>query len=152
MRLWHYKILPYIPNSQIKGQWRELNVIFKAGKERINHILINYVKDCSKADLKMYTYMVLHEMMIRKLNFVSLNPLREFFKMTDYSQEEILEEAFVIEHIYDYLKTPIFVGYHTDRYLLQCFYNLQEKYDRGQKDFSKEQYEQLEQFVKGAIS
>ena len=38
---------------------------------------------------------------------------------------------------------------HNDRYLLQCFYNLQEKYDRGQKDYSQEEYQKLERFMKG---
>ena len=30
-------------------------------------------------------------------------------------------------------------------------YNLQEKYDRGQKDFSEEQYKKLEEFVKETL-
>ena len=42
-----------------------------------------------------------------------------------------------------------FPYHHTDRYLLQCFCNLQEKYDRGQKDFTEEQYLKLENFMKG---
>lgn len=44
-----------------------------------------------------------------------------------------------------------FPKHHTDRYLLQCFYNLQEKYDRGQKDFDKDIYDRLEEFVKNEI-
>ena len=36
----------------------------------------------------------------------------------------------------DRVKEP-FKRHHTDRYLKQCLYNLQEKYDRGQKDFIK---------------
>ena len=41
-----------------------------------------------------------------------------------------------------------FKYHHNDRYLLQCFYNLQEKYDRGQKDFDKETYLKLENFIR----
>ena len=61
MRLWHYKIIPYLPNSQLIAQWRELNCIFNAGKERINHILINYVYEYDKRHLFAYTQMVLAE-------------------------------------------------------------------------------------------
>ena len=44
-------------------------------------------------------------------------------------------------------REQIFVKHHTDRYLMQCFYNLQEKYDRGQKDFDRETYEKLLKFI-----
>ena len=40
---------------------------------------------------------------------------------------------------------------HDDRYLRQCFYNLQEKYDRGQKGFTKETYIALAEFVKSKL-
>ena len=29
MRLWHYKLLKFLPKSQFLAQWRELNSIFK---------------------------------------------------------------------------------------------------------------------------
>ena len=29
MRLWYYKILEFLPNSQLIAQWCELNSIFK---------------------------------------------------------------------------------------------------------------------------
>lgn len=37
----------------------------------------------------------------------------------------------------------LFRNHHNFNYLQQCFYNLEEKYERGQADFSKEQYEAL---------
>lgn len=40
---------------------------------------------------------------------------------------------------------------HDRRYLLQCFYNLQEKYDRGQKDFTSENYKKIGGFYKKGI-
>ena len=42
MRLWHYKLLPYLPKSQLIAQWRELNSIYK---KQDRHILINYIYD-----------------------------------------------------------------------------------------------------------
>ena len=41
-----------------------------------------------------------------------------------------------------------FPNHHTKRYLKQCFYNLQEKYDRGQKDFTLEVYMEIERVAK----
>ena len=40
-----------------------------------------------------------------------------------------------------------FAEHHNEGYLLQCFYNLQEKYERGQRDFSESEYLILEHFV-----
>ena len=63
-------------------------------------------------------------------------------------------DAFFISENYTKLKdvnvrgiVRCYRNHHNDRYLLQCFYNLQEKYDRGQQDFSKECYEKLQDFV-----
>ena len=49
MRLWHYKLIPFLPNSQLIAQWRELNSIFK---KQDKHILINYVYEYPKEDFE----------------------------------------------------------------------------------------------------
>ena len=41
----------------------------------------------------------------------------------------------------------VFKNHHTNKYLIQCFFNLQEKYERGQKDFNREKYLELRKFV-----
>lgn len=127
MRLWHYKLISYLPNKQLLAQWRELNSIFK---KQDKHILINYIYEYQKDDLLSYTNLVINEMEKRgfKLN---LNNLTNYFSKTDTY----------------YLVFDPFKNHHTARYLLQCFYNLQEKYDRGQKDFTKEIYERLDNFL-----
>ena len=129
MRLWHYELIPFLPKSQLIAQWRELNSIFK---KQDKHILINYVYDYPKENLMWYSLLVGNEILDRGYKIKSFDNYNTFFKN--------------ITPIY--LKNP-FPNHHNDRYLLQCFYNLQEKYDRGQKDFSKELYEKLEQFVRG---
>ena len=151
MRLWHYKLIPFLPDSQLVAQWRELNSIFK---KQDKHILINYVYEYPKEDLLAYTYKVIHEMVSRNMSIKSLKNSNKYFG--NNGCEEYINR-------YKYLKqdfeNPIirvdyrepFSKHHTDRYLLQCFYNLQEKYDRGQKDFSKEQYKRLEEFVKNEV-
>lgn len=138
MRLWHYALLPYLPNSQIVAQWRELNSIFK---KQDKHILINYVYDYPKKDLQVYSDKVIEEMGRRGIQIRSLTKYLLYFDFPNY-QEMYTHFACGIdtEHI------P-FRNHHTERYLVQCFYNLQEKYDRGQKDFSKNQYTSLERYV-----
>ena len=140
MRLWHYKLIPYLPNSQLIAQWRELNSIFK---NQPKHILINYVYEYSKKNLSYYTALITVEMFKRN---IKMSP-KAVKQTDDYFGDEFIK-------LDDYVrledKNP-FSQHHTDRYLKQCFYNLQEKYDRGQKDFSKEQYKKLEEFIYGQI-
>ena len=130
MRLWHYELIFYLPNSQLLAQWRELNSIYK---KQDKHILINYIYEYQREDLYSYSVKVVKEMYKRgfKINQKSIDNFRNYFK--GYNVTETI--------------TP-FENHHNNRYLLQCFYNLQEKYDRGQKDFSPEQYEKLENFIR----
>lgn len=128
MRLWHYKLIPYLPKSQLLAQWRELNSIFK---KQDKHILINYIYEYPKHDLLVYSDLVIAEMLKRGYK-VNTNNYYSYFGKFDI--------------IYEAAYKP-FENHHNYRYLEQCFYNLQEKYDRGQKDFSKERYEELVLFV-----
>ena len=125
MRLWHYKLIPYLPKSQLLAQWRELNSIFK---NQPKHILINYVYEYPKNDLKAYACMVIEEM------------TRRGFKINSRAN---FEAYFGAELLPAPIDGKLFRNHHTFRYLQQCFYNLEEKYERGQADFSKEQYEAL---------
>ena len=131
MRLWHYKLLSYLPDSQIVAQWRELNSIFK---KQDKHILINYVYDYPKEHLWHYSVAVKNEMVARGFKIRSFDNFDAYFDEVTHG-EKIL-----------------YYPEHNNRYLLQCFMNLQEKYDRGQKDFSKERYEAMERFVEQEIA
>ena len=127
MRLWHYKLIPYLPKSQLIAQWRELNSIFV---KQDKHILINYVYEYPKMDLLIYSEVVMSEMQNRGYKVKTQN-FDNYFDIAPY----------------DVKYYEPFKNHHTNRYLNQCFYNLQEKYDRGQKDFSKELYKNLENFI-----
>lgn len=126
MRLWHYELLPYLPKSQLLAQWRELNSIF--AKED-KHVLINYIYEYPKEDLLLYTQLVLKELKKRAVN------VRTYDKMQNYFSGIVQPP--------DY---PPYEHHHNDEYLTICYYNLYEKYIRGQKDFSQALFEQLEQF------
>lgn len=140
MRLWHYELIPFLPKSQLLAQWRELNSIFK---KQDKHILINYIYEYSKEHLRVYSDLVLYEMAIRGWKDKSIENYKSYFR----SQIPFFawEEKF-------FRNTNPFPDHHTDRYLLQCFYNLQEKFDRGQKDFDRDTYDRLERFVKERFS
>lgn len=131
MRLWHYKIIPYLPKSQLLAQWRELNSIFAKEDQ---HVLINYIYEYPKAHLHSYTELVLAEMFGRDIN------VRTFEKMHTYFQDAPDE----------WIEKP-FNKHHDELYLTICYYNLYEKYIRGQKDFSTNEFQALEQFYHQAI-
>lgn len=125
MRLWHYKLIPYLPNKQLLAQWRELNSIFK---KQDKHILINYIYDYPKEDLFFYMNYIIQEFTNRGFLIKNFKNEVEYFKDANIDMSKY------------YLYKPVFINHHTDRYLIQCFYNLQEKYDRGQKDFDNDKY------------
>lgn len=56
MRLWHYKLLPYLPELQFKGQLRELVAIMHDWRDNghTNHLLINMVMEYPKNDFARY--------------------------------------------------------------------------------------------------
>lgn len=136
MRLWHYKLIPYLPNKQLVSQWRELNIIFK---KQIKFSLINYVYEYPKHDLLAYSILVTSEMIKRNYRINSTKNFDKYFEYTKIIDIENRE------------KFKPFKNHHNNRYLKQCFYNLQEKYDRGQKDFTQEQYIKLKEFIKNEI-
>lgn len=139
MRLWHYKLLPFLPKTQLLSQWRELNSIYV---KQDKHILINYVYDYPLSQLLDYSVMVIKELINRNCKIKSIDKFNNFFKTKFTDAYEILEEMKYVDFI------EVFIKHHNNRYLLQCYYNLQEKFDRGQKDFSEEHYIELEKFIK----
>ena len=137
MRLWHYKLIPFLPNSQLLAQWRELNSIFK---KQDNHILINYVYEYPKEHLFAYSLEVISEMQRRNILVKAWGNFDAYFNE--------FRSQYLVNH--KQIEKP-FPDHHNNRYLLQCFYNLQEKYDRGQKDFRYGLYLDLEDFVKNQV-
>lgn len=134
MRLWHYDLLPYLPKTQLMAQWRELNLIYRQSPQ---HILINYIYEYDKVHLLAYSLLVLNELTDCDLNMDNFN---EYFKNT-----RLLSAG----DIYSFKPFP---GHHNKRYLRQCFFNLQEKYDRGQKDFTSDIYKRLVEHYKSIIN
>ena len=124
MRLWHYKIIPYLPKSQLIAQWRELNSIFS---KQDNHILISYIYDYDKEYLYSYSNIVLEEIKKRGYQIKKWDNYNGYFR--DIKNKIPNKDLIFKEHDKEYFSI--------------CFWNLKEKYIRGQKDFDKNLYESL---------
>lgn len=130
MRLWHKDLIPVLPRQQLLGQWRECCLIAKniAEKGSPNHMLVNKIMGYSAYDFDLYTELVYNEMINRGYHC-------DWAKYLKYRNPRDLETFRRNSKTYE-----IFKDWHTHRYLKQCFYNLQEKYDCGgisEKDFEK---------------
>lgn len=134
MRLWHYELIPYLPNKQLVAQWRELNSIYV---KEDKHILINYIYDYTKYHLMKYSLMVIKEMQLREFKIKSFNNFYKYFNLPLNGMKWLMDE----------IDKP-FEEDHNDNYLKICCWNLYEKYIRGQEGFSKESIK----FIKGVIN
>lgn len=116
MRLWHKDLIAVLPRQQLFGQWRECCAIMQSIKNNgtPNHMLVNKIIDY---------------------------PIEEFNEYAERIRDEIIERGhqcyfgnfskWQTKTNIERINGEIFKGWHNNRYLLQCFYNLQEKYDCG---------------------
>lgn len=118
MRLWHKDLIDVLPRRQLVSQWRECCGIARniAVEGSPNHILVNRISNYPFEDFLAYVRLVYLEMQRRgyKCNFY------DFAKW--FSKSKLIEASDPID---------IFQGWHTKRYLWQCYSNLEEKYDCG---------------------
>lgn len=128
MRLWHYKLIPLLPRTQLLAQWRELNSIYK---KQNKHILINYIYEYPKSDLYSYSILLLHEMKRRGYKIRNSDNFYNYFGDYEYTITE----------------TP-FKKHHDNYYLVICYFNLLEKYMCGQFDFNPETKIKLDECMK----
>lgn len=138
MRLWHKDLITALPREQLVAQWRELSAI--AGnlntKGTPNHILVNKVCDYPREHFISYAFWVRQEMTRR--GYRTMDSVWNKIYCTreiDYGELQILP----IE--------DLFPGWHNDRYLEQCYFNLEEKYDCGGVD--KEWFEKIQNIYFG---
>jgi uncharacterized protein (TIGR02328 family) len=134
MRLWHKALIEVLPRQQLLGQWRELNSIYK---KQDRHILINFIYDYDITDIIWYSTLVYDEMIKRNYKCDTKNFERRY-KMS-------MGLAKCVPIPYD----AIFKNKMNDRYLKQCLYNLQEKYDCG--GISQEEWQKIEDKFGGVM-
>lgn len=131
MRLWHKDLLSYLPRNQLLGQWRELNSLYKNENK---HILINFAYE-NKNDLYCYSLMVLTQMALRGYQY-NIDNFRKYFG--DEKQYKKIN------------KEEVFKNKMNNRYLKQCYYNLEEKYDCGA--ISNDDWKNIERDFKTRIN
>ena len=114
MRLWHYKLLPVLPDKMLVAEWRECIAIKRQWeKGTLKHRLVSYVMDYDREVFSNYVRHVVRELEKRNVKF----------------QQKYLDE--IIEFCNGDLYITENYNQHNNRYLKQCYYNLEEKYDRG---------------------
>ena len=124
MRLWHKDLIPVLPRQQLLAQWRECVLIAKnlAKKGTPNHILVNRILDYPAWHFERYGHLIEEEMIRRGYNVTEISR----FKFDTYVISWAMSKGdakFYVDEIFKY--------WHNDRYLTQCFNNLQEKFDCG---------------------
>ncbi len=116
MRIWDYRLLPYLPDAQFKGQLRELVAIMRdwRDKGKTNHLLINRVMEYPKSDLTSYflLYDIEYQKRYLKDHGLIANEFVEFSKP-------------------DHFTNVPFKDWHNKEYLRVCMANLYEKHIFG---------------------
>ena len=132
MRLWHIDLIPYLPKSQLLAQKRECDLILKDrwNGKKTNHILINYIYEYSDISFTIYYTKLCREFKARGFKFND-----KYRVVNDLLDNDLC----------------CFNRHHNKEYLTICYYNLKEKYIRGQKDFTKDVWEKLDNFYKKEI-
>lgn len=124
MRLWHKDLISVLPRKQLISQWRECCAIARNIKVNgaPNHLLVNKVMEYPMGHLWEYGFRIMNEMEHRG------------YKCDFGRFEQWFDKPYA-------LITPnedeLFKDWHNYRYLDQCYFNLQEKYDCGGIPFSE---------------
>lgn len=134
MRIWHYGLLPYLPELQFKGQLRELLIIMRTWRKAggTNHLLINKVMEYPKSEL--YNYFLDYSIEYEKRYDQKIDYFNEFF---DFANHE-------------WYAHPPFEGWHDYEYLRVCMANLYEKhrFGVGKSKITDEQWKTLSEGYK----
>lgn len=123
MRIWHKNLISVLPNQQLFDQWRDCCFIATNinSCDTIIDIFINRILDYNLSHFYKYCCLIASEMATRG------------YKATDYSIDAVFnsfdkDTRMTSEYI---TIDELFASWHDNRYLTQCYYNLQEKYDCG---------------------
>ena len=134
MRLWDFRLIPVLPKDMLVSQWRECIAIKRQWeKGTLKHRLVSYVMDYDKVYFIRYVLKVVNEMELRNIKYK-----KDYF----YELFNFCFETTTIKDLFNYKE-------HNNRYLKQCYYNLQEKYDRG--IITKEEWQKIEDLFKEEI-
>lgn len=113
------------------SQWRECIAIKRQWeKGTLKHRLVSYVMNYSKEYFMEYVYLVTSELLNRNIKYQQ----KYYDEILSFCDSDIDYES----------EIRLLYQEHNMRYLNQCLYNLQEKYDRG--IVSEEEWEKIEKY------
>lgn len=135
MRLWHKDLISVLPMQQLISQWRECCCIgvLLAKNHTPNHILVNPILDYPPGHFETYCTLIFAEMERRGIN-VNEKPCKDLednLRAWRVYLNEELPWTWTPKDKCTFCDGPLFDGWHNKQYLRQCYYNLEEKYDRG---------------------
>lgn len=131
MRLWHRDLIKVLPKKQLVAQWRELSACATniRTKGSPNHILVNKIMDFPRNHFISYAAAVHAEM------------TRRGYRTMDRVWDNIT--SVVDNNVYNIIPLEeCFPGWHSLNYFIQCYFNLQEKYDCG--GITKEEWTKIQ--------
>lgn len=131
MRLWHYQLLPYLPDYQFHGQLRELIAIMHSWRDngKTNSVIINRVMEYPKSEL--VKYFITYEAQYHKRYNKWLTKHWEEFKVFNDNNTDN--------------KNTYSKDWHNKEYLRICMANLYEKhkFGKGKSRITDEQWKVL---------
>ena len=130
MRLWHKDLITVLPRQQLMAQWRECCCIIKNISEKgtPNHLLVNKIMNY---DIKhFYTYGL----------YVCIEMIHRGYKCDQNKFDKYFSGGEIVKDFSE-LFNEFNNEWHNERYLDQCYYNLQEKFDCG--GITEEEWDKL---------
>lgn len=139
MRLWHKNLIHVLPKKQLIAQWRECCCIAVNIKTKgtPNHLLVNKILEYNKSHFYEYCCLVCNEMYKRGYK-VSNQSIKKILNYCTTDEKQISSRIMKDD--------SLFYGWHNERYLMQCYYNLQEKYDCG--GITQDEWNKIENYIK----
>ena len=126
IRIWHQKLISYLPRQQLLGQHRECCALRGKGWGR-KHATVDYVFKYDPTYLVAYHYLIMEEMRRRNYN---PNPV---WKIADWRGDELgdcegwTNFVWATELCLESKKGLIIYPEHNDEYLKECIDNLKSK-------------------------
>lgn len=145
MRTWPYQMLDVLPTKQLVSQWRECLAIssmiyqndsFKNGDidnlSGIKHTTINRIKDYKLDHFLVYCDLVRKEFKRRGFT-IGQNTIDKLNKQLDFEERlkelKVAQSSIGDEMTFYVNEEKLFGDFHNSRYIRQCVYSFQEKYD-----------------------
>jgi len=94
MRLWHYKLVPYLPKKQLVSQWRECLAIYSLFNNTMKSPLVDYIRNYDKEDFIAYVLILVKEFNKRgiKYNRKRFDELVEGYDLNSLKKEDLYKE------------------------------------------------------------